>query len=90
MNRRIEGFIWPDWVLDKITVKHGVEPDEVEAVFFNVPAIVRKASTGKYLLYGQSDNGRYVLVVFVWVGREVKIITARDMTQSERQYLRGK
>ena len=90
MNGRIEGFIWPGWLLNKITVQHGVELDEVEAVFFNAPAIVRKASTGKYLLYGQSDNGRYLLLVFVWVGRQVKIFAARDMTQRERRYLRGK
>lgn len=29
MFQRIEGFIWLDWVVEKLEEKHGVEPDEV-------------------------------------------------------------
>ncbi len=35
MERRIEGFIWLDWVVEKLIQKHGVEPTEVEEAFFN-------------------------------------------------------
>jgi len=46
---------------------------------------VRKASSGKYLLYGTTNGGRYLFVVFTWVHRQVKVITARDMTKAERK-----
>jgi hypothetical protein len=90
MQERIEGFLWLDWVIDKIVGVHGVEPSEAEEVFFNLPNRVRKTSTGKYLLYGQSNAGRYLFVVFVWIGRQVKVISARDMTRSERSQFRRK
>jgi len=86
MERRIEGFIWLDWVVEKLIQKHGVEPAEVEEAFFNIPYKVRKASSGKYWLYGRSDDGRYLFIVFTWVGRRIKVISARDMTPSERRY----
>ena len=90
MHNRVEGFLWLDWVIDKISSKHGVEPEEAEEVFFNSPHRVQKTSTSKYLLYGQSNSGRYLFIVFVWVGHQVKVITARDMTKSERSYFRRK
>jgi hypothetical protein len=86
MQRRIQGFIWLDWVVDKLESKHGVEPEEVEETFFGGQTKVRKAESGKYLLYGKSSDGRYMFVVFTWVGQQVKVITARDMTQSERRF----
>ena len=86
MQRRIVGFIWLDWVVDKIDSKHAVEPEEVEEAFFSRQIKVRKAESGKYLLYGRSSDGRYLFVVFIWVGQQVKVITARDMTQYERRF----
>jgi len=86
----IEGFVWEDWVVDKLDWKHGVEPDEAEATFFNPPYKVRRTKANKYLLYGQTNEGRYLFVVFVWAGREVKVISARDMTEAERRFFARK
>ena len=90
MQRRIEGFIWREWVIEKLLARHSVTTDEVEEVFFNSPLKVRKASSGKYLLYGTSDSGRYLFVVFDWVETKVRVITARDMTKAERRFLLGR
>jgi len=90
MQRRIEGFIWREWVIEKLLARHAVTTDEVEEVFFNSPLKVRKASSGKYLLYGTSDSGRYLFVVFDWVETKVRVITARDMTKAERRFLLGR
>ena len=87
MQRRIEGFIWRDSVIDKIIEKHGVWPEEVEESFFNPPYKVRRVESGKHLLFAQSEDGRYLLIVFAWQGRQIRIITARDMTHSERRFL---
>lgn len=84
--QRIEGFIWEEWVLDKLDWKHGVYPQEVEEAFFNPPYKVRRTGDGKYLLYGRSESGRYLFVVFVWEAQSVKVITARDMTPKERRF----
>ena len=88
--KRVEGFIWENWVVEKITSKHSVTPEEVEEAFFNPPYKVRKASSGKYLLYGRSESGRYLFIVFAWKEHKVKVITARDMTPTERRYYQRK
>lgn len=86
MERSIEGFIWLDWVIEKLIEKHNVDPEEAEEAFSNKPYKVRRASSGKYLLYGRSNDGRYLFVVFVWEGRQVKVLSARDMEPNERRY----
>ncbi len=86
MQRRIEGFVWLDWVVDKLTEKHDVLPEEVEEVFFSRPYKVRRVESGKYQLFGRSEEGRYLFVVFAWQGKQVRVITARDMTGSERRF----
>jgi uncharacterized DUF497 family protein len=85
MAWRIDGFIWLDWVVEKIGSKHGVSPEEVEEVFFNTPYMVLRAEEGKYKWLGCSDSGRYLLVVLVREGTLIKVITARDMTATERR-----
>lgn len=90
MQRRIEGFIWREWVVDKLVTRHSVTPDEVEEAFFNSPLKVRKASLGKYLLYGMSDSGRYLFVVFARHESKLRVITARDMTKGERRFFLGR
>ncbi|MGQ9555399.1 MAG: BrnT family toxin [Anaerolineae bacterium] len=90
MRKRIAGFIWQPWVIEKLIGKHSVEPEEAEEAFFNWPYKVRRASEGKYLLYGRSEEGRYLFIVFTWEGELVRVITARDMTPSERRYFGGK
>ncbi len=86
----IEGFEWLDWVVEKIIAKHGVDPAEVEECFVNRPQKVRRVQEGKYQLFGQANSGRYLFVVFVWKGRYVRVITARDMDNSERTAFRRK
>jgi uncharacterized protein len=61
-----------------------------EEAFFNPPYRVRHVEERKYLLFGRSTGGRYLFVAFVWNGRKVKVITARDMTESERRYYKRK
>ncbi len=90
MQQSITGFIWEEWVVDKLDWKHNLEPAEVEAAFFNPPYKVRRTEADKYLLYGRSDEGRYLFVVFVKVGRQVKVISARVMTAAERRFFRSK
>ncbi len=88
--RRVEGFIWAEWVVDKLDWKHSLAPDEVEEAFFNPPYKIRRTKGKKYLLYGRSYDGRYLFIVFAWKGKQVKVISARDMTAAERRYFNRK
>ncbi len=84
MTQRIDGFIWAEWIVDKIVEKHGVSPEEVEEAFSNTHK-VRRSETDKYVLYGRSSSGRYLFIVFAMKGYFAKVITARDMTNAERR-----
>jgi uncharacterized protein len=80
-------FWWDDENIEHIA-NHGVEPFEAETVIANA-SLIRKAGQGKYLAYGQTDDGRYLLVVFAPKERDrLRVVTARDMTAGEKRNLR--
>jgi len=83
---RIEALEIDDHILDKIESKHGVSLEEVEEACLSEAHHVRRSREGLYKLFGQTAAGRYILVVLVNLGRGVwKIVTAREMTDSERR-----
>jgi uncharacterized DUF497 family protein len=47
-----------------------------------------RGKDNKYLTYGETDNGRFLFVVWVSRYRKTRIITARDMTKKEKQFYR--
>ena len=84
--------IWKDRLVEKILDKHGVTTDEVEDVVFGKPH-VRLAERGRvrgenlYVAYGQTIEGRYLVVFFIYKGSSAALpISARDMTRAERKY----
>ena len=80
-------FEWDQVNVDHLAL-HSVEPDESEAVLDNAPLVLRTGD-GKYLAYGQTDEGRYLLVVFVRKpGPAIRVITARDLTGAEKKQQR--
>ncbi len=86
---KIERISWDQGTVDHIS-KHLVSPQEVEEALFNdtnFPFIMR-GKEGKYLAYGKTVGGRFLLVVWAAKYRKTKIITARDMTKKEKQFYR--
>jgi uncharacterized DUF497 family protein len=88
---RLKGTIWLREVVDKLAFKHGVETNEVEEILNNKPK-VRLVERGKrkgedvYQATGQTDAGRYLLVIFILKAtNKALILTARDMTGAERK-----
>lgn len=84
--------IWKERFVEKIADKHGLTTDEVEEVLFSKPH-VRLAEKGRvkgenlYAAYGQTEEGRYLIVFFIRKRRSSALpITARDMTRAERRY----
>lgn len=74
-----------DQILEKIESKHDIRFEEVEEACYREEVHVRRGRDGLYKLFSRTNSGRYILVVLVHRGgRTWKIVTARDMTDSER------
>ncbi len=85
----IESLEIDDHILDKIESKHSIIFSEVEEACLSDRRHVRKGKEGLYKLFSQTDAGRYILVVLIKLGNgSWKIVTAREMTDSERQLYR--
>jgi uncharacterized DUF497 family protein len=85
----IQGFIWDDENLAHIA-RHAVSADEVEEALVGEPLVLR-GPDGRYLAYGRAEHGRWVFVVYVTRPRgRVRVLTARDMTERERQLYQRK
>ena len=82
----IESLEIDDNILDKIESKHGITFNEVEEACLSDKRHVRKGKEGLYKLFSQTDAGRYILVVLLNLGdSNWKVVTARAMTDSEKQ-----
>jgi len=98
MPIRFVGFEWDDYNEGHIA-EHNVSPEEVEECFFNPYVWKRKKGSKKrYYLYGQTDGGRYLFIVFELYPSDaagaavsdgiVRPISARDMEEAERRYFK--
>jgi uncharacterized DUF497 family protein len=85
----ISGFAWDDDNVRHIE-RHEFTPDEVEEVFVGGHR-VRRTREKRYIALGRTFDGRLALVVFRRLpGGVVRVITARDMDDSERRLFRRK
>jgi len=84
-------MIWLDDIVEKLYSKHNVTTVEVREIFENRPRFrfVEKGhrpDENVYFASGQTDEGRYLIVFFVYKkDRRVLVLSARDMTRSERR-----
>ena len=86
---RIKDFKWDDENVSHIA-RHNIDPDEVEEACYQRPFVL-KGREGRYLVYGQAEDGRYLLVVGHYLGQGVfRVITARDMSDSERRLYKSR
>jgi uncharacterized protein len=80
-------FWWDEVNLEHIA-DHGVEPYEAEEVIGS-RSIINNAGEGKYIAYGQTETGRYLVVVFAKRPKSgLRVVTARDMTEAEKKNLK--
>ena len=89
---RIESIVCPEYIEEKLQVKHGVTRHEVEQVLHNFPRFrfVEKGHTvgeNVYVAFGQTFAGRYLSVFFIYKpdARIAVIISSRDMSKKERK-----
>ena len=86
------GFDWDDGNQGKNWEKHRVSDGEAEEIFFNDPLVAgadteHSQQEERYFALGQTDARRFLFVVFTIRRRQIRVISARDMTKGElRRY----
>lgn len=85
---KIDNLAWDDENIEHIA-RHNVNPREVEDVCF-MTHIFRKEGKQRYILSGQSADGRYLNVVIERVNKGMfRPITAFEMSENyKRRYRR--
>jgi uncharacterized DUF497 family protein len=88
---KIIGLIWLAEIVDKLDWKHHVQQEEVREIFRQQPKyrFVEKGhrrGENVYVAQGRTVAGRYLNVFFVYkADRRALILSARDMTRTERR-----
>lgn len=86
---KIVSLVWDDANIEHIA-RHNVSPREVEDVCFGAH-FCKKENSCRYILSGQSDNGRYLNVVIERIGRGLfRPITAFEMSESYKRKFKNK
>ena len=88
---KITGFNWDDGNARK-NEKHDVSTAESEQVFFNEPLLLLADAKHsdlelRFHALGKTDEGRLLHVTFTLreEGKNIRVISARDMHRKERQ-----
>ena len=83
------GFQWDKGNSLKSWLKHSVTGEEAEQGFFNEPLLFHDNKHSEYedrfLSFGKTDEGRYLVVAFTVRERHIRIISARNMNKKERE-----
>jgi uncharacterized DUF497 family protein len=92
--RACTGFQWDAGNSDKSWTKHGVSRAEAEQVFFNQPLVlapdeVHSQTEERFFVLGRTDGGRFLFEAFTIRGELIRVISARDMSDSERRSFEG-
>jgi uncharacterized protein len=88
---QLTGFDWDEGNREKNWQRHRVSTGECEEVFFNLPLLLQDDSdhsqTGpRFLVLGQTNAGRLLFIAFTTRLVKIRIISARDMSQKERDF----
>jgi uncharacterized DUF497 family protein len=89
---RIDFIVCPDGIIEKLASKHNVSEQEARQVLLNNPRI-RFAENGNtegenvYAAFGQTFDGRYLSVFFVYKpgNKTAIIISSRNMSPKEHK-----
>ncbi len=87
---KVTGFEWDGGNKKKNLVKHEVNSEECEEVFFDYKKKAQKdvlpsRSEERYILMGQTRKERLLYISFTIRKDKVRIISARDINKKERK-----
>ena len=86
----VAGFEWDEGNLEKNWAEHEVRWTESEEVFYRRPLLIvrdegHSRSEPRYGAWGRTANERRLFVVFTIRRSLIRIVSARDMSRSERR-----
>jgi uncharacterized DUF497 family protein len=87
---RCTGFEWDQGNITKNWERHDVSAVECEQIFFNKPIIVKRdkahsINENRYYALGRTNMNRLLFAVFTIRNDKIRIISARDMTDAEKE-----
>lgn len=89
-RRALPPITWTEESEDHIA-RHGVTPEEVQEALYTRPRWITPGRSGTTLVFAMTDAGRHLLVVIApALGGGVHVVTARDLTATERRTFRRK
>jgi len=85
-------FDWDEGNVEKLRLRHGIEPYEVEEAIadnhgIGMPVYNRNAER-RFGWLGETEDGRLLFVVFTRRGGGIRPLSARDGQQEERRRYR--
>lgn len=84
-------FDWDDGNVDHLA-RHGIRPEEAEQALLGPRRLGASAYNAiherRWAAIGATEDGRVVFVVFTRRDSDVRVITARDATPTERRRYR--
>lgn len=88
--RKIVGFEWDEWNIDKSYKKHGITPNEAEEVFLDEDILVledtkHSKQEERFEAIGKIIKGSILFLAFTVRGDKVRIISARTANKKERR-----
>jgi uncharacterized DUF497 family protein len=85
---KLTGFEWDDGNTEKNPGKHGITNAETEEVFFRCPVVLPATREGegerRWFVFGHSEAGRVLRIVFTVRGDKIRVISARPASRKER------
>jgi uncharacterized protein len=86
----LEGFEWDDGNTAKNVLGHGVSQAEAEEMFFHTPLFffddpAHSDVEARLIALGTTAAGRLLMASFTVRGKQLRIISVRDMSRKERR-----
>lgn len=87
--KRILGFEWDKWNLDKSYKKHGITPNETEEVFLDEDVQIKKdvnhqQQEKRFIAIGKTTEDKLLFVVFTIRIDKIRIISGRMANKKEK------
>lgn len=82
-------LLWDDETIEHIWERHHLTIEEVDEAFHDPKALIHTGKHSRQVVYGQTEGGTYLTIIVKFESRQSAwLITARSMTDSERQRYR--
>ncbi len=85
---KLTGFDWDAGNTTKNPKKHHISNEEAEEVFFRDPVVLDATrpddAEPRWFVFGLSERGRVLRIVFTLRGARVRVISARPASRKER------